>query len=229
MPVGNLPGWRQTWTDNLTTNVPLGSFPGPVSSQWFAYTGHDTSGNGLYDQTRIDVTCGVMSMNVSTIAGVPRVNAPGVDAQSTVYGRYAVRFRSDVLPGYKTAWLLWPTSNVWPRDGEIDFPEMDLGWTIVNGFVHHQGGTSGADQDGYSASIDVTQWHTAVIEWSPNLVRFLLDGVEIGRDTTRVPSTQMYWVLQTETQLSGGAPSPSVAGRVQVDWVAQWAYDPSIT
>jgi hypothetical protein len=30
----------------------------------------------------------------------------------------------------------------------------------------------------------------------------------------------MHWVLQTETQLSGGAPSDSAAGHVQIAWVA---------
>jgi hypothetical protein len=30
----------------------------------------------------------------------------------------------------------------------------------------------------------------------------------------------MHWVLQTETSLSGSAPSDSAAGNVQIDWVA---------
>jgi len=32
MPVGNLPGWTQIFTDDFTTNVPLGSFPEAVSA-----------------------------------------------------------------------------------------------------------------------------------------------------------------------------------------------------
>ena len=63
--------------------------------------------------------------------------------------------------GYKTAWLLWPRSEVWPRDGEIDFPEGDLDSTI-HGFVHRQGATSGSDQYAVSTSATYTSWHTAV-------------------------------------------------------------------
>jgi hypothetical protein len=42
-----------------------------------------------------------------------------------------VRFRADLLPGYKIAWLLWPDAYseglaTWPQDGEVDFPEGDL-------------------------------------------------------------------------------------------------------
>jgi hypothetical protein len=67
-----------------------------------------------------------------------------------------------------------------------------------------------------------------VIEWSPNLVVFRLDGVEVGRTAERVPTTAMHWVLQTETAMDITAPpSPSVSGNVQLDWVAAWAYDPA--
>src|SRR4051812_8934318 len=37
MPVGNLDGWRQTFTDDFTTDVALGSFPSAVSGKWGAY------------------------------------------------------------------------------------------------------------------------------------------------------------------------------------------------
>jgi hypothetical protein len=72
--------------------------------------------------------------------------------------------------------------------------------------------------------MDPNQWHTTVIEWSPNLVVFKLDGVEVGRSTTRIPNTPMHWVLQTETKLGGTRPANSVAGNVQIDWVSSWTY-----
>src|SRR5690242_12804522 len=39
MPVGDLPGWHQIFTDNFAANVPLGSFPAAVASKWTAYSG----------------------------------------------------------------------------------------------------------------------------------------------------------------------------------------------
>jgi beta-glucanase (GH16 family) len=135
-----------------------------------------------------------------------------------------MRFRADPLPGYKTAWLLWPTSDTWPRDGEIDFPEGDLNSTIC-GFMHHMNGTSGSDQDGACSGSTYSGWHTAVLEWTPLACRFILDGKVLMAPTSMIPSTPMRWVLQTETALGSVVPSDSTAGHVQVDWVA--AYSPA--
>src|SRR5437660_700572 len=37
MPVGDIPGWHQIFTDDFTTDVPLGSFPDAVSDKWSDY------------------------------------------------------------------------------------------------------------------------------------------------------------------------------------------------
>jgi hypothetical protein len=49
-----------------------------------------------------------------------RVSALTPPIPGQLYGRYSVRFRSDSIPGYKIAWLLWPTSENWVQ-GEVDF------------------------------------------------------------------------------------------------------------
>src|SRR2546427_410289 len=74
------------------------------------------------------------------------VNAPVPLLPTMLYGRYAVRFKADPVPGYKTAWLLWPDSGNWPADGEIDFPENSLDGNAC-AFVHHLGATIPSDQD----------------------------------------------------------------------------------
>jgi len=235
MPVGDLPGWRQIFTDDFTGSVPVGSFPAAVSTKWTAYPDgwHDTSGNGTYSPSTVaSIANGLLNMYIHTANGVHMVCAPEPilpgNTLNQLYGRYVARFRSDALHAYKTAWLLWPASEVWPRDGEIDFPEGDLDSTI-GAFMHHQGGTSGGDQDAYSTTTTYTSWHTAVIEWKPDSVTFLLDGVQIGKSTSRIPNTPMRWVLQTETTLSGQVPSNTTAGNVQLDWVAIYAYCPTCT
>ncbi len=147
---------------------------------------------------------------------------PGGDQ---TYGRYAIRFRADAVKGYKAAWLLWPKSGTWPRDGEIDFPEGNLDQKI-SAFMHRQGATAGSDQDAYNTQSTFTSWHTAVIEWGPGQTRFLLDGTVIGTSTSRIPNTAMHWVIQTETALDGTTPADSAQGHVQIDWVAVWSYAP---
>jgi beta-glucanase (GH16 family) len=137
-----------------------------------------------------------------------------------LYGKYVIRFRSDALQGFKVAWLLWPDSENWPYDGEMDFPESGLNGTIA-AYMHRQAGTSGADQDAYKTAATYTSWHTATIEWSPNAVNFILDDQLIGTSTARIPVTSMHWVIQTESCLPT-CPSATTAGNLQIDWMAAY-------
>ena len=231
VPVGDLPGWHQVFADDFTSDVGLGSFPQAVADKWSAYLDgwHDTSGHGTYMPSKVvSIANGVMNLHLHTENGVhmvaapvPRIpGAPGAEG-GMQYGRYAVRFRADPVPCYKTAWLLWPDSEVWPHDGEIDFLEGRLTATI-SAFLHRQDATSGSDQDAYDTSVDYGGWHTAVIEWSPSTTAFILDGTTIGTTTSRIPDTPMHWVLQTETATSGCIPPDNAAGNVQIDWVTAY-------
>jgi len=157
---------------------------------------------------------------------------PQLGANSQLYGRYKIRWRvPQPLPGYKVAWLLWPTSEVWPRDGEIDFPEgsMNAG-ADIEGYMHRQDATAGSDQDYRDANIDVvgSGWHTTEIIWAPNYCAFVLDGVMLGSAmTSRVPNTPMGWRIQTEGNLSGSSSntgiSPSTEGVVEIDWIVAYS------
>ncbi len=142
--------------------------------------------------------------------------------QGQLYGKYTIRFRADPVVGFKTAWLLWPDTGAWPRDGEIDFPEGDLSGTI-GAFMHRQDGTSGGDQDAFGTTATYAAWHTASIEWTPDKVDFILDGHSIGSSTGRIPNTPMHWVIQTESSLDH-VPAPAASGDLQIDWVAMYSY-----
>lgn len=225
MPVGNLPGWTQIFTDDFITPSPEGEFLTHYPN-WKAYLKgwRDTSKNGTYDPAIVSVRDGILRKRLHTDNGVIKVAAilprlPGDDDQ--LYGRYSIRFRADPVAGYKVAWLLWPESEVWPRDGEIDFPEGNLNGRI-HAFMHHQNGTWGGDQAAFSTTATFPRWHIATTEWSKDLCVFYLDGVEIGRSTQRVPNTPMRWVIQTETALNGVTPDPRASGFVEIDWVAVW-------
>ena len=229
MPRGDLPGWKQIFTDDFRTDVPLGQFPGKVANAWGAYTDgtKDTSGNGRYFPSKVvSIAKGVMDLHLHAEGGQPLVAAPLPKVQPAaphglLYGRFAVRFRADPVPGYKTAWLLWPDSGSWPAGGEIDWPEGDLNEGFC-AYLHHMGASSSSDQDRFCPRAPFPQWHTAVLEWSPGVARFLLDGQPVGVSTSRVPSSPMHWVLQTETRLNGGPPPAGANGHVQIDWVAAW-------
>jgi len=232
MPIGDLPGWHQIFTEDFLTDVPVGSFPGSeYSSQFTVYADGtpDTAGqqgapSRYYPSKVVSVQDGILDLYLHTEDGTPMAAAilpvlPG----NHLYGKYTLRFRSDVLPGFKTAWLLWPDSEHWPHDGELDFPEGQLDGTI-GAFLHPQNGQSSSDQVPYSTDITYTSWHTASIEWTPNRVNFILDGQLIGTATTGIPHTPMHWVIQTESCLPT-CPVATTAGHLQIAWIV--AYSPA--
>jgi hypothetical protein len=231
MPVGNLPGWHQIFTEDFRTDVALGHFMHSVYKKKFHLyedgtpdtAGQQGAPSRYYPSKVLSVRNGVLNEYLHTENGTPMVAALlPILPQRHRYGKYTIRFRADALKGFKTAWLLWPDSEEWPRDGEIDFPEGDLNKTI-GGFVHHQNATSGSDQDAFRSHVTYTSWHTASTEWTPNKVKFILDDKIIGTSTHRVPDTPMHWVIQTEACLDG-CPDPTTAGNLQIDWIVAYTH-----
>lgn len=232
MPTGDLLGWHQIFADDFSQNVPLGEFPAAVSNKWrvYPYPWKDTSGNGTYwPQKGLSTHDGVMDLwlHSEVVNGVTYhiVNAPQpilpLSTRGQIYGRYVIRFKADPVQGYKTAWLLWPDSGT-RAEGEIDFPEGLLTGDI-HGYVHPDNGTS---QAAFSTGVpEAGAWHTCVIEWAPNDIKFFLDGTKIGESTNGIPDTLFHYVIQSESQLSGGAPPDSSSGHILIDWVAVYAHN----
>ena len=54
-------------------------------------------------------------------------------------------------------------------------------------------------------------WHTAVVEWTPGRITFLLDDQQFGTTTSEVPGMPMNWILQSETSLDGPPPNGTSA------------------
>lgn len=133
-----------------------------------------------------------------------------------LYGVYEERFRvSRVAVGYKSAHLLWPSGDEPCFGCEIDFPEAE--WTgTIHAFTHPK---SGGDQDEFDSGETWTDWHVSRIEWTRGLVRYYLDGREIGRSTRNVPDVPMNWIIQNEAALDGTEAAPSSWAQLDVDWV----------
>lgn len=246
MPDYNLNGWRKVYALDFNTNRAVGSF-GPTQYQVPAeYSGilrvyedgwRDTASSSAVNPSLPSryMPSQVLSVNGGCL--VKHLFNSGDGARSAAvmvggdrsYGRVACRFKADQIDGFKTAWLWWPGSDVWPRDGEIDFPEGALDKTI-DAFMHRQNATSGSDQDYRASGVSFANWHTSVIEWAPNSCKFFLDGAQLGPTiTSRVPNTPMHWVLQTESDLGGNQPPVGTSGYLYIDWCVLWDYDPTAT
>jgi chitodextrinase len=231
MPTGDIAGWHQIFADDFAQSVPLGSFPSQVSGKWGAYP-YPWSGTPTwatyYPEKTTSVANGLMDiwMHSENIGGSVKylISAPypkiGTSDNNQLYGRYAIRFKTDQFRQYHASWLLWPKSEQWPQDGEIDFPEGDFD-SNIGAFMHQQNGTSGGDQDAYNTSTPMYgAWHTAVIEWLPTRCTFIIDGKVIGQSTSRIPNTPMHWVIQNGGSFGVSNPDPNVQGHVYIDWVA---------
>lgn len=235
MPNSNLPGWTLKIAQDFNADVTLGNFRSVYGGEWDGYnTWEDTSRDlgrpagrrGVYSATKtVTVQNSVLDVFVHTEGLQPYVFALTPPNSGQLYGRYAVRFKSEQVTGYKVAWLLWPTSNIW-EEGEIDFPEGDLGQEI-EGYSHDVNGNPAANAWSISTGQNMLTWHTCVIEWTPTVLRYILDGtVYQTTNQAAIPKDPMRWCLQTETWLSSTPPPTNTSGHVQIDWVAMWSYTP---
>ncbi|MBM9467872.1 glycoside hydrolase family 16 protein [Nakamurella leprariae] len=223
MPRGDLPGWRQVFSDDFTEDLAPGQFPGPYEGRWSTYDGfQDTRKTGWYDDDILSVQNGALRMDLHTGADGRRLTAalvPLLDGEwgGTTFGRYSIRFRADPIPGYGAAWLLWPDSDRWD-DGEIDFPEGEFNSGIKA--YNHCPGRAAFHCGTFDTGVGFDDWHVATTTWTSTEVVFQLDGVVIGRVTDNITQVPMHWVLQTETWVY--PPGPEVRGSVYIDWVSVW-------
>lgn len=227
-------GWRRVLAEDFSKEVASPYFAAAYP-ELAAYpdSWRNSVGSSSYNGGKsMSVAGGVARQRVATdAAGVPRTETlvPS-KAQNMSYGRFALRWRVPrSLPGYKIAWLLWPESETWPRDGEIDFPEGGLEpGAGIEGYMHRQGATTGSDQDSVATAVPLVsdEWHTTEIVWAPDLCQFLLDGRLISTSRTRVPNTPMGWRIQTEGNLAGTPISSSVAGDIEIDWLTAYTRTP---
>ncbi len=224
MPVGDLPGWKQIYTEDFNVAVGLGSFPGPYyTEKWHPYDeGTPDTQHVAVDsaQRTLSVNNGALDMYIRTENGVSLVAAvvARLPTWGQRYGRYTVRYRADEINTYDAMWLLWPDSEKFPDHGEIDWPEGPLHMPPF-AFAHYASPTGG--QDGFQATETMKNWHTATTEWMPGKLTFLMDGKVIGVSTTHVPSEPMHYVFQ-----AGGWGPPldkNASGHIQVDWVSIYA------
>lgn len=238
IPVGAFSGCTP---DPKLLSAYCAGLPASPAGRWWAYPDgwRGTPRTGTYYPSRVvSIHGGVMTYKLHTAnvdgrmlhmiaAAVPKIPGGEGRSEGLLYGRYLIRARFDRLYGYHVSFLLWPDSGVWPRDGEIDWPEADLDSQKVSAFMHWQNATAAGQQDVYSVRTNLSQWHTYEIDWTARQCSFFLDGSLVGKATNaaEIPSTAMHLVLQVGTSGVERALADATAGRVQIDWVV--VYRPS--
>lgn len=240
MPSGASAGWTRRVTSTFSETTRLGAWPGPAAAAHWknrAAGAKDSSGRGVYDSSRtVSEANGLLDIwihsevadkrGVHDPAGQRYVAAVVSRLGATRGARITICMRADVIPGYKLAYLLWPSEGPGNYHGEIDYPETRLSGlpATSHAFMHYAPEpTSGKFQDYYDSGVAIQQWRTYTIEWNPKAAtpyaKFYLDGKLIGHSTKYVPTITMTYIMQNETALGSETLPPPAQGHVQIDWI----------
>jgi outer membrane protein OmpA-like peptidoglycan-associated protein len=214
------PGYVETYENDFTgTTIPPGwtTFGGndtidPDPGEQFA-PAHDVVGDGVLSiNTWMDPAYG----NEWVTGGICRCQ------DSKIYGAYFVRSRQ-TGPGPTGVDLLWPTSNTWPP--EIDFNET-LGVTNATTATNIWGDVGGQRQQSQVAlNIDMTQWHTWGVVWTPTSILYTVDGKVWGQFDvpSEIPDVPMTLHIQSQTWCAKNYACPTIPQSTLVDWVAEYS------
>lgn len=146
--------------------------PGPGG-----WDGHN--GNGRRMPENVFVKDGVM-----TLRGDANGNTGWVRQNlHTQYGRWEIRSRSRNTGAsgglYHPLHLIWPSSERWPEDGELDWLEYtNPDAKQASAWLHypHRSGIPIQQEGPFSKNCDMTQWHNFAVEWSSTGVRSWIDA-----------------------------------------------------
>ncbi len=185
----------------------------PDATKWSVYDSPGHAGNGLRRPSQIAVDGRKM-----TITGTSNGTTGGMSAKfdRRKYGRWESRMRVSARdPEYHPVLILWPDSDNWPCDGEIDYAEGTRDPSVMN-FFHHYSCDNRQTHAG--RTLDATQWHNYAVEWTAGGIVGYLDGVEWFRDAdpTHQPPGPMHQTIQLDWFPDGTATTPTT---MDVDWV----------
>jgi beta-glucanase (GH16 family) len=228
MPVGDLPGWRQTFVEDFNG--------ADLSQRWFLYDGQPNGDpGGWFLPSHVSQTGGRLIINASpTQTPNGNIYATGglsnSKSFSQVYGKFSIRFRIDKGYGINYIVMLWPADDSWPP--EINIAEDNgLRRDLITSTLHYGGHGSEVKRISHNQTgLDFTQWHTVGLEWTPGKLVMYLDGHEWSRtESSAVPSVPMSIALQSQAWFCGGSfsdcPNNTTPKNVnmEVDWAVAYA------
>ncbi|HEX6972639.1 MAG TPA: glycoside hydrolase family 16 protein [Limnochordia bacterium] len=112
------------------------------------------------------------------------------------YGWFEIRCRAPRGRGLWPAFWLLPEPLGWPP--EIDVLEILGHETQRVHMTHHwrdAAGTHRSEGGSFSGPDFAADFHTFAVEWTPDLIRWYVDGIERYRATQPVPQGPMYMLV----------------------------------
>lgn len=231
MPTVDPAGWTRVYEEDFTTDLGLGTFVAGSDSKLISnnpYTNSikmypsgtlDTSRSGQFSPEKTAlVSNSSLRINMHMENGTPYGCAvmPVLPA-GFKYGRIDVCMRLGSVFGFKCNSILYPDSNN-ISEGAISWPFSDSIGYNLSGVLQKVGGGTSTNTSTEGAS----SWHVYTMEWTAGVVKFFLDGVQVGSNlTTGVPSTPLHWILQFETS-TVTPPAVMAANTVEIDWIVAY-------
>lgn len=215
-PASNaMAGFRLIYENGFTgSTLPAG---------WVPYSGvPGGDAGGQFAPSHVVVSNGLLQLNTWQDPSFNNEWVTGGLCQCGVahtYGAYFVRSRITGA-GPTAVELLWPVARVWPP--EIDFSETGGTTSASSATLHFNSANQFVQR---KLSIDMTQWHTWGVIWTPTSVVYTVDGRTWGvvNTTTEIPRQPMTLDLQQQTWCASGWACPTQPQSLQVDWVAEYA------
>ncbi len=216
-----LPGFQLSYVNDFTgSSLPAG---------WGPFDGQPGSDPGAqWAPSHVVVSDGTLDLNAWQDPAYGNEWVTGGICQCGVartYGAYFVRSRL-TGPGPTQVELLWPVQS-WPP--EIDFDETFGGDTSSMATAHF---SSTNLQIHRTITIDMTQWHTWGVIWTPTAIVYTVDGRVWGTvtQTTAIPNQPMTLDLQQQTWCSSSATAcPTSPESTYIDWVAEYAPESGVS
>jgi hypothetical protein len=210
-----LTGYQQTYV----TDFPGSSLPGG----WSTFAGAPGGDPGTrWTASQVVVGSGELQLNASYDSNLKEWITGGTCdcGRSQTYGAYFVRSRM-TGPGPTVVELLWPASG-YPWPPEIDFNET-YGPTTSSMATVHFGASNSTEH--HSTTIDMTQWHTWGVVWSPTTITYVVDGAAwaVVNAANEIPSQPMTLDIQQQTWCSSGFACPTAPQSTLVDWAAVYS------
>lgn len=209
-----LPGYNLSYLNDFNgTTLPPG---------WNVFTGVPGGDpGGRFAASHVVVSGGLLQLNTWQDPAFQNRWITGGLCQCEVaktYGAYFVRSRL-TGPGPNEVELLWPVTNKWPP--ELDFNETGGPSNSTSATVHY-GLTNEIDQR--KINIDMTQWHTWGVIWTPTVVKFTVDGQVWGAINLawEIPSVPMTLDIEQRALCSLNRQCPTAPESMLVDWVAEY-------
>lgn len=200
-----------------------------VPKGWYVYSGVPGSDpGGQFGPGHVSVRSGLLELSTWSDPAYDGEWVTGGLCQcglARTYGAYFVRTRL-TGPGPTSVELLWPSARVWPP--EVDFSETWGGVTSTTATVHFNQTNK---QDGRKVTINMMDWHTFGVVWTPGELIYLVDGRVWGTVArpSEVPSIPMTLDLQQQTWCLSAWACPASPQAMLVDWVAEYNLNGPVT